>query len=53
VEQESVGIKQGSEIISGPQKEGNIILHDLEGILPLRLCMPNKFFNCLICSIRQ
>jgi hypothetical protein len=31
VEQESVDIKQGSEIISGPQKEGNIVLHYLEG----------------------
>jgi hypothetical protein len=38
VKQEAVDIKPGSEIVSGPQKEGNIVLHDID-TESLSLCL--------------
>jgi len=38
VKQEPVDIKPGSEIVSGPQKEGNIVLHDIDS-KSLCLCL--------------
>lgn len=38
MKQEAVDIKPGSEIVSGPQKEGNIVLHDVDS-KSLYLCL--------------
>jgi len=43
VKQEPVDIKPGSEIVSGPQKEGIIVLHDIDTkSLSLCLCGAEK-----------
>ena len=43
MKQEPVDIKPGSEIVSGPQKEGIIVLHDIDtNSLSLCLCGAEK-----------